>query len=155
MNHLFDSPMSMLCDGLPLDHDLTIANHREFIVMMYGGLVTLELRPGQDGYFLILTKKGFEWYKDSLLRMWKKLVDPAEELEISHSTEEQSAPHETLLRFKDLDVGRRFSIVIGKTAHKLKFRKINDAEEDNAETDSETPELCAFPEDQFVLPASR
>ncbi len=160
---MFESPMSMLVGGLPLTSKVAIAHYREIVIMMHEGLVTLEQRPGHDGHFLILTKKGLEWHKGVLLERQRvlqresvHLTEQAEVLKGSPPAEDTpgSAVDKTV-RFRELKAGDRFSIVVGKTPHKLKYRKVNDAEEDNAETDAETPELCSFPEDQLVIPALR
>jgi hypothetical protein len=60
-----------------------------------------------------------------------------------------------MVRFRELKAGAKFQIVVGKGPHKLRYKKVSDAEEDNAVTDAETPEPCSFPEDQPVLPASK
>lgn len=163
MEHLFESPMSLLVEGLPLTSRVAVAHYREFMIMMHEGLLTLELRPGKDGHFLTLTRKGLEWQKGVLLEKQLSLTKQVEVLEDARkgspaedtgkSPVHKAGPQEK--RFRELKAGDRFSILVGKLPHKLKYRKVNDAEEDNAETDAETPELCTFPEDQLVIPASR
>lgn len=161
MEHMFESPMSLLTEGLPLTSRVAATHYREIIIMMDQGLVALEQRPGHDGHFLVLTKKGLEWNKGVLQQRQLLLTQQVEVLERKGPPAEDT-PRSTVdkagppgVRFRELKAGDRFSILVGKTPHKLKYRKVNDAEEDNAETDAETPELCTFPEDQLVIPASR
>lgn len=144
MTDLFKSPADMIADGLPLDSQLVQNCQMELLLWALNGL----LRREHD--LITYTEKGLEWYdsQKGALPTPKVLERKAEEPPAENST----SPPPGTKRFRDIAVGSKFKINVGRTPHKLTLRKLNDAEEDNAETDVENPELCTFPENQPVFP---
>lgn len=157
MDHMFDSPLSLISGGLPLTSQTAAMAYREIMIMMSDGLVELEQRPGHAGHLVVFTTKGLEWYTASLHRKHERLL---REKEVLKKEPGGSAEYKVPVnkpgtkRFRDLKAGDKFQIQVGDTPHRLKFCKVNDAEEDNAISDSETPENCSFPEDQLVFSVS-
>lgn len=134
-NALLKSPMMLLAEGLPLHHPVAALHYQDLLHMMKAGMIDIVQRPGCSGHFLELTAK--------------------DEAPPVSPIVENTAPAKLqpgMVRFKDVKINGQFRIQVSGSKHKLRFKKVSDGEEDNAMTDTETPEPCSFPEDQPVFP---
>lgn len=156
---LFSSPMDLLAAGLPLASPVAALYYQDLMHLLKAGRLDIVQRPGCSGYFLELTDDGMKWYRGVMTLKGMALQSDEVELEVVRPNRAENKSALKITRsagpklFRELKSGEKFQMIVGKGPHKLRYRKLNDAEEDNAETDTETPELCTFPEGQPVFPA--
>lgn len=155
MDRTFENPIDLLFNGLPITSKIVAMFNCEILIMMYQGLVTIEQRAGindYNQYCLVLTAAGLKYLQEKLSRHHAEVLELVNKNAPSENTKTPVVDIPTgMKRFREIQVGARFSILAGRGQHKLKFRKVNDTEEDNAFTDAENPEACTFPEDQLVF----
>jgi hypothetical protein len=157
IDNLFKSPLAHLLDGLPIASQVAEAHYQELIILALDGYIRLEQRPGLSGYYLTLTESGLRWNAERLRNQHSVLAQVSQVLEkkitpVENKSQVQpvkAAPSEK--RFGELKAGDRFKILVKKLNREFGYRKVNDTEEDNSVTDTETPEPCSFPENQPVF----
>ncbi len=155
--YMFKSPASYLVDGLNIRSPLGAFLYKELLDLTKSGLIDIVKRDHPEaGTYAVFTESGLEWYKSNLRQCMSPGLEVFEPDSVS-PTENTKAAQVNIgtVRFRELKVGAKFQIIVGKGLHKLRYKKVSDAEEDNAVTDTETPEPCTFPEDQPVIPASK
>ncbi len=159
LKNLHLSPTMLLVDGLPLNHHYVRIFYQEFMHLMHLRYVITVPRPFCREYYLEYTKEGLDWYKATFEKLLaeKRVLEQQTATPAENTTATRAINNlpNGIVRFRELKPGAKFQLIVGRGPHRLRFKKVNDAEEDNAVTDAETPEPCSFPEDQPVIPASK
>lgn len=156
---LCTSPMDIIASekGLTVRSKMAESVYPHLLILVSQGYATVNFDSGI--MTVKLTEAGFRELLQYREIQNARLSGKWEVLEKVAKTEnkvEANPPSPSLAgtkRFRDLSAKERFRIMAGKTVHSLYFRKLNDAEDDNAISDTETPTLASFPEDQLVYPA--